>query len=105
MLATVGEDRAPMLTDQGAPVIQPVKPASTPVNSNCGVRAEPAMGFNWNVSPLALNWALLMPAKFKDAWLVVTDKAAPKATAVMAILCFIFFVGLICFDSASIWFV
>ena len=90
MLPTVVEDRALMFTDQGAPVIQPVKPASAPVKVNCGVVLEPAIGFNWNVSPLALNWALLMPAKFKDAWLVVADKATPKAMAVIAILFFIY---------------
>jgi hypothetical protein len=47
------------------------------------------MGFSWNVSPLALNWALLMPAKFKVAWLVVADKAKPAAKAAIVSLCFI----------------
>jgi hypothetical protein len=84
-----------MFTTQGAPVIHPVRPRSAPVKENCGVAADPAMGFSWKVLPLALNWALLSPAKFKVAWLLVAAQASPTATVVMLSMFFRFVFWLI----------
>jgi hypothetical protein len=66
---------------------------------------EPAMGFNWKLFPAALNWALLSPAKFKVAWLLVAARASPSATVVRFNICFMLAVDLwLMFLTGANWF-